>query len=442
MSVTIRERRDDDIPALAVVLAEQQAGTQYPVRWPLPFPVEDFLVRPGEERAWVAEVDGRVVGHVAVYALAGDLRESFVTAIGSDELAELAVLFVGSDVIGTGIGGRLHDTAVEWIVASGRQPVLDVVPVHDRAVEVYRHRGWQVVGEVQPAWLAADFPTLVLMTLNALVPEDRRSALLARGRGLLEVAGEHPQVELPDPLRRQVGLQRGGRDAGVQRLLRQLDARLGEARDPLPDLDRGADDVGARDDTSPIRSASSARTSRPVSMMSAARVDPTARGSRNDSPSSLAVSPLLIPAARKYAAGAAIRRSQASARQRPPPIAAPLTAAITGWCRRRIVSTTSSSTSIARSAYVGRVSPATPGGTPADSWSAPEQKPLPAPVTTTARTVLSSPSERRASRKGTITSYAIAFIRSGRFRVTTATAGSGRSTSTNDMRAPYCRLAH
>lgn len=167
MSVTIRERRDEDLPALAVVLAEQQAGTQYPVRWPLPFPVEDFLVRPGEERAWVAEVDGRVVGHVAVYTLAGDLRESFVAAVGSEELAELAVLFVGSDVIGTGIGGRLHDTAVEWIVASGRQPVLDVVPVHDRAVEVYRHRGWQVVGEVQPAWLAADFPVLVLMTLNA-----------------------------------------------------------------------------------------------------------------------------------------------------------------------------------------------------------------------------------------------------------------------------------
>jgi GNAT superfamily N-acetyltransferase len=40
--------------------------------------VEDFLVRPGEERAWVAEIDGRVVGHVAVYALGGGLRGPFV----------------------------------------------------------------------------------------------------------------------------------------------------------------------------------------------------------------------------------------------------------------------------------------------------------------------------------------------------------------------------
>lgn len=169
MTVTIRERRPDDVPVLAQVLAEQQAASRYPVRWPLPLPVEEFLVRPGEERAWVAEVDGRVVGHVAVYTLADGLRDGFVTALGTEDLAELAVLFVAGDVVGTGVGGRLHDTAVDWIVASGRQPVLDVVPVHGRAVEVYRHRGWTVVGEVQPSWLAEDFPTLVLMTLPGQV---------------------------------------------------------------------------------------------------------------------------------------------------------------------------------------------------------------------------------------------------------------------------------
>jgi GNAT superfamily N-acetyltransferase len=168
VSVVIRERRAEDVPALAEVLTEQQAATQYPVRWPLPIAIEEFLVRPGEERAWVAEVDGRVVGHVAVYTLGGGLRAPFIEALGTDDLAELAVLFVGTDVIGTGIGGRLHDTAVDWIVASGRQPVLDVIPVHDRAVAVYLHRGWQVVGEVRPVWLAPDFPTMTLMTLPSI----------------------------------------------------------------------------------------------------------------------------------------------------------------------------------------------------------------------------------------------------------------------------------
>src|SRR3954451_24828181 len=135
-----------------------------------------------------------------------------------------------------------------------------------------------------------------------------------------------------------------------------------------------------------------------------------------------------MPAARKYAAGDASRMSQARARHRPPPIAAPLTAAITGWCNRRSVRVMSSSISIERSAYVGRVSPSTWGGVPADSWSAPEQNPRAAPVTTRARTWLSWPRATSSSRKGTITSKAIAFMRSGRFRVTTATSGTGRLT--------------
>ena len=45
-------------------------------------------------------------------------------------------------------------------------------------------------------------------------------------------------------------------------------------------------------------------------------------------------------------------------------MAAPLTAAMTGWCSRRRVSTMSSSSSIERSAYVGRVRPSTCGGVP------------------------------------------------------------------------------
>src|SRR3954447_15088579 len=170
MSGSIRPRRREDVGELVVVLTEQQPSSHYPVQWPLDIPVEDFLVRPGEERAWVAEVDDRVVGHVAVYTLGEGLRAPFVGALGTDALAELAVLFVAADVIGTGVGGRLHDTAVDWILASGRETLLDVVPVHERAVEVFRRRGWQVVGEVRPVWLSDDFPTLVLMTLSATRP--------------------------------------------------------------------------------------------------------------------------------------------------------------------------------------------------------------------------------------------------------------------------------
>ena len=74
---------------------------------------------------------------------------------------------------------------------------------------------------------------------------------------------------------------------------------------------------------------------------------------------------------------------------------------------------------------VGGVRPAMFGNTPAFVWSAPEQKPRPAPVTTTTRTSLSLLTASSVSRNGTITSNAIAFMRSGRFSVMSATCGRG-----------------
>ena len=82
---------------------------------------------------------------------------------------------------------------------------------------------------------------------------------------------------------------------------------------------------------------------------------------------------------------------------------------------------------------VGSVRPSMCGMDPGFSWSAPEQKPRPAPVITTSRVELSDPSSRSASRKGIMTSNAMAFIRSGRLSVTTATPGCGLVTSVKDM---------
>ena len=162
----IRPRSPEDLPALVEALAEQQPATRYPLRWPLPFPVEKFLVRETEERAWVAEQEGRAVGHVAVGGVADpELAAVFAEATGTSELANISVLFVASLLRGSGLGGRLLDVAVQWAQEEGRQPVLDVVQGHDQAIGVYRHRGWQVVGEARPAWLPAHEPPVLLMTL-------------------------------------------------------------------------------------------------------------------------------------------------------------------------------------------------------------------------------------------------------------------------------------
>ena len=54
MGVDIRLRDDGDRDALVRLLCEQQPVSGYPVRWPLPGPVEGFIFRDRDEIAWVA----------------------------------------------------------------------------------------------------------------------------------------------------------------------------------------------------------------------------------------------------------------------------------------------------------------------------------------------------------------------------------------------------
>ncbi len=164
-TITIRDRRPSDVPGLVALLGEQQARSRYPLRWPLPFPAEQFLVRSSEERAWVAEVDGVLAGHVAVTAPEGEMADAFALACPDRTVAEVSVLFTGTAFRGTGLGGRLLDTAVAAIRGSGRTPALDALPSHSNAVEVYRHRGWVEVGRMRPVWLPDDQPDVLLMVL-------------------------------------------------------------------------------------------------------------------------------------------------------------------------------------------------------------------------------------------------------------------------------------
>jgi GNAT superfamily N-acetyltransferase len=166
--VVVRERSPQDIPVLADVLAAQRQHSGYPQNWPLPFPVEDFIARADEDAAWTAELDGRVVGHVAVSRVEPGLEaDLWVAGSGRprEELAAVAVLFVDHTVAGRGVGKALLATAVGAIRESGRTPVLDVVQETASAVELYRRTGWQVVGEGRPWWLPADHLPVLFMVL-------------------------------------------------------------------------------------------------------------------------------------------------------------------------------------------------------------------------------------------------------------------------------------
>ncbi|UIJ34089.1 GNAT family N-acetyltransferase [Allobranchiibius sp. GilTou73] len=169
-AIRIRPRREEDLVVLEQVLAAQQPTSRYPLRWPLPFPVREFIVRPDELVALVVEDAGRVVGHVSVTAvLPGELGEAWAAGAGRpiDELSCLSVLFVDLTVRGRRVGGALMDAAEDWIFARGRTAVLDVVTANERPLAVYRHRGWSEIGHARPDWLPDTEPPVILMAKSA-----------------------------------------------------------------------------------------------------------------------------------------------------------------------------------------------------------------------------------------------------------------------------------
>jgi GNAT superfamily N-acetyltransferase len=168
--VVVRERRPADVPVVGELIMRQQPLTRYPFRNPLPFPVEQFVARPGELAAWVAAVgpEGRIAGHVSVldvtdHPIGPEWAQAARRPV--EELAAVSVLVVDHELTGRGIARALMDTCERHLATVGRVPVLEVVGAHSRAAALYRARGWQVVGTARPHWLPPDEDPVELMVL-------------------------------------------------------------------------------------------------------------------------------------------------------------------------------------------------------------------------------------------------------------------------------------
>lgn len=165
--VVIRRRQDADLPALVDILTLQQAQTHYPVRWPWDGDLADFVRRPSELEAWVAEVDGVVAGHVAVQTVDDDELGRLGSVAHErpvDRLRCIGVLFADRRLPRRGIGSALLARATQQALLDGGAPVLDVVAGHREPVQLYRSRGWREVGRFRPDWLPdGDEPVLVMI---------------------------------------------------------------------------------------------------------------------------------------------------------------------------------------------------------------------------------------------------------------------------------------
>ncbi|GAA0437554.1 GNAT family N-acetyltransferase [Streptomyces luteireticuli] len=150
----VRPRAEGDIEECVRVLAEVHRQDGYPVNWP---------ERPGDWisgstalGAWVAERDGRVVGHAGLFPSGeGDLAPGLWSerhGAGRELTAVVGRLFVSPRARGYGTGALLLGRAVREARRRGLQPVLDVVASDAAAVALYERLGWELMATVEQRW--------------------------------------------------------------------------------------------------------------------------------------------------------------------------------------------------------------------------------------------------------------------------------------------------
>ncbi|MFI0509322.1 GNAT family N-acetyltransferase [Streptomyces sp. WSLK1-5] len=158
----VRQRTDDDVQACVRVLAQVHRHDGYPVNWP---------ARPGEwlTRAtalgdWVADLDGRVAGHVGLTRSAGsDLAPALWgerNGASAERAAVVGRLFVAPWARGHGIGALLMGRAVAEARHHGLHPVLDVVASDTAATALYERLGWTRLATVEQRWSASQVVTV------------------------------------------------------------------------------------------------------------------------------------------------------------------------------------------------------------------------------------------------------------------------------------------
>jgi GNAT superfamily N-acetyltransferase len=138
----VRPRTPDDVPACVEILADTHRTAGYPVHWPAD--PAGWLSPADLLGAWVAEVDGQVVGHAALIEARDRTGSAWAEWSGSPagEAAEVTRLCVTSAARGRSVGRRLLDTVAKAAVDRGRHPILGVLEPGGAAIVLYEHAGW------------------------------------------------------------------------------------------------------------------------------------------------------------------------------------------------------------------------------------------------------------------------------------------------------------
>lgn len=144
----VRERTEADLPGAAAALVEVYRIDGYPVEG-----VDDpqaWLTGSTLLRAWVGELDGAIVGHVAISRPQPDDAAAVMWTSSpegaDDRVAVLGRLFVRSAARGHSLGRRLMQAATDYAQTEGLRLVLDVMTKDAAAIRLYERLGWHRVG--------------------------------------------------------------------------------------------------------------------------------------------------------------------------------------------------------------------------------------------------------------------------------------------------------
>jgi GNAT superfamily N-acetyltransferase len=146
--VLVRPRTDEDLDACERLAFAVHEVDGYPVH--IPADMRKFLVAPDELTGWVAELDGEVVGHVALHARCSQASTDVVRrelCLGPGDYGVVARLLVSLAARRQGIGRRLLDVARSEAASRQLLPVLEVVTHHESAISLYEAFGWRRIGQ-------------------------------------------------------------------------------------------------------------------------------------------------------------------------------------------------------------------------------------------------------------------------------------------------------
>jgi GNAT superfamily N-acetyltransferase len=144
--VLIREKTVQDTSACLDLLMQVHELDGYPPY--LPKDVPAFITPDYEVAAWVAECDGRVVGHVALHQASVDPTldaAQRATGLPAERLVVISRLFITPTLRRAGVGRALLRHATKHAQFRWQRAVLDVGQALTAPIALYESEGWERV---------------------------------------------------------------------------------------------------------------------------------------------------------------------------------------------------------------------------------------------------------------------------------------------------------